>query len=114
MVDVAARHKHALGSTIDEFHADCAAGWFHLTLEVFTMFLFNFDDRKLVHCRFLGCFAALPLLGFLLAHATNHLEKIIAGEVLIKVVHEVVRVEAAVRHLHPQELPSIEDVHKVT
>ena len=113
MVDVAAGHKHALGSTIDEFHADCAAGWFHLTLEVFTMFLFNFDDRKLVHCRFLGCFATLPLLGFLLTHATNHLEKIIARKVLIKIIHKVVWVEAAVGHLHTQELPSIEYVHKV-
>ena len=114
MVNVTTGHEHPLRALFNVITAHCAAWWFQSRwISLFTMFLLNCYDGQFIHGFLTSLLWFLSLLGLLFTHPSDHLEKVIRGEILIEVAHEVIRVEFTVLGLHAHEITTVKYIHKI-
>ena len=104
---MAARHKHTFGVQLDVLAAHCAHRRLQRPVHLLAMLLINFYHWQLVDRIFLGLLLDPVGFCFSLAYSSDHLEKVITAEVLIKVRHELTRVKLRVGVRHPDKLSII-------
>jgi hypothetical protein len=77
MVDVATGHKHSFTVDVYVLTTDCTRRRLKLLPVLFTVLLFNLDERKSLYRLLLCLFYLLPGLGLLFGNAPYNLKKII-------------------------------------
>lgn len=121
MEDVAAWHKHSFSQHRDRVNAHSTTWGLKLvlTLQLTAMFWFYFYNGQLFYRFFRRFFLLSVLLCLLLTDSPNHLKQRVlltaaatTSEVLVKVLHEHLRVKICVHGPHPKEIVAGKNVIK--
>ena len=107
---MAAGHKHTFTVYVDAVTAHRASRRLHLSTLLLAVFLLYFNNWQFRYCFLLGFFRFA--LTFLFRHSSHDFEQCLLIKLLLKIAHEVVRIEVLILSPHPQKLMTCEYVHK--